>query len=55
MPPYGPVMAFAALQQREKVGELMSMINPVNKTSGALGMKTYKVEPYVIAADVYAS
>ena len=30
------------------------MINPVNHSRTPEGMATYKVEPYVIAADVYA-
>ncbi len=49
------LMAFSALQQREKVWELVSMINPVNKASDAVRKDVYKVEPYVVAADVYAA
>jgi cyclic beta-1,2-glucan glucanotransferase len=30
------------------------MINPVNRGSSPEGIATYKVEPYVVAADVYA-
>ena len=30
------------------------MINPVNHARTPEGMATYKVEPYVVAADVYA-
>ena len=30
------------------------MINPVNHARSPEGMATYKVEPYVVAADVYA-
>jgi len=30
------------------------MINPVNHATSQQGVATYKVEPYVIAADVYA-
>jgi len=30
------------------------MINPVNRARTPEGMATYKVEPYVVAADVYA-
>jgi cyclic beta-1,2-glucan synthetase len=32
----------------------LAMINPVNHASSPEGMATYKVEPYVVAADVYA-
>ena len=31
------------------------MINPVNRTRSAAALATYKVEPYVMAADVYAA
>jgi cyclic beta-1,2-glucan synthetase len=47
-------MAFAALGDRERAWELTSMMNPVNHARSPDGMATYKVEPYVIAADVYA-
>ena len=48
------VMAFAALDDREKTWELLRMINPVNRSSDSFKTAVYKVEPYVIAADVYA-
>ena len=47
-------MAFAALGDRERAWELMNMINPVNHGRSAESVATYKVEPYVVAADVYA-
>jgi len=47
-------MAFAALGQTERAWELMEMINPVNHALSAAAVATYKVEPYVVAADVYA-
>ena len=46
-------MAFAALGDRERAWELARMINPVNHAVDAAGTAVYKVEPYVIAADVY--
>ncbi|MBC7914899.1 MAG: cyclic beta 1-2 glucan synthetase, partial [Pyrinomonadaceae bacterium] len=49
------LMAFAALGEREKVYELFSMIQPLNHASDPESVKTYKVEPYVMAADVYAN
>jgi len=49
------LMAFAALRDRDKVWELFSMIQPLGHASDAESMKVYKVEPYVIAADVYAN
>ena len=37
-----------------RAGELFSMINPVNHARSPEAIATYKVEPYVVAADVYA-
>jgi len=48
------VMAFAALGDGDRVGELFSILNPVNHASTRAGLYRYRVEPYVIAADVYA-
>ena len=47
-------MAFAALGDSERAWELLAMINPVNHASSPQAVATYKVEPYVVAADVYA-
>jgi cellobiose phosphorylase len=47
-------MAFAALGDSRRAWELLGMINPVNHASSPEGIATYKVEPYVVAADVYA-
>ncbi|HEX3167358.1 MAG TPA: glucoamylase family protein [Chitinophagaceae bacterium] len=49
------LMAFAALRDRDKVWELFSMIQPLGHASDMQKVKVYKVEPYVIAADVYAN
>ena len=48
------VMAFAALGDRKRAWELFAMINPVNHAQSPEGVGVYKVEPYVVAADVYA-
>ncbi len=48
------VMAFAALKDKEKTWQLLQMINPVNRGSDEAAITIYKVEPYVVAADVYA-
>ncbi len=48
------IMAFAAMRDKAKMWELLQMINPVNHGGSPDGMKVYKVEPYVVAADVYA-
>jgi len=47
-------MSFAALGDNDRAWQLFDMINPVNHSSSAEAAATYKVEPYVIAADVYA-
>jgi cellobiose phosphorylase len=47
-------MAFAQLGDSRRAWELFGLINPVNHGSSAEAIQTYKVEPYVIAADVYA-
>jgi len=48
------VMAFAALGDGDKANELFSILNPINRASTRAGAYRYKVEPYVMAADVYA-
>jgi len=47
-------MAFAALGNSRRAWELLEMINPVNHGKSPEEIETYKVEPYVVAADVYA-
>ncbi|MGD0283008.1 MAG: glycosyl hydrolase family 65 protein, partial [Dissulfurispiraceae bacterium] len=47
-------MAFAALGDSSRAWELFMMINPVNHAGSPEQIATYKVEPYVMAADVYA-
>jgi cyclic beta-1,2-glucan synthetase len=48
------VLAFAALGDGDRAGELFSLLNPINHASTRAGVLRYKVEPYVMAADVYA-
>ena len=47
-------MAFAALGDKQRAWELFAMINPVNHARSQKELGIYKVEPYVVAADVYA-
>lgn len=47
------VMAFAKMGDRSRTAELLNMINPINHGSSQESMSVYKVEPYVMAADVY--
>jgi len=47
-------MAFARLGDNRRAWELFTMINPVNHARSAEEAAAYKVEPYVVAADVYS-
>jgi cyclic beta-1,2-glucan synthetase len=47
-------MAFAALGDNRRAWELTAMLNPVRHASSPQAVATYKVEPYVVAADIYA-
>jgi cyclic beta-1,2-glucan synthetase len=47
-------MAFAGLGDRRRAWDLLAMINPVNHARSPEATAIYKVEPYVVAADVYA-
>ena len=47
-------MAFAAFGDSRRAWELLAMINPLNHARSPEEIATYKVEPYVVAADVYA-
>ena len=48
------VIAFAALGDGDRAGELFGLLNPVNHSSTRAGVHRYRVEPYVAAADVYS-
>jgi cyclic beta-1,2-glucan glucanotransferase len=48
------VYAFAKLGDGEKAFELLSLLNPINHANSQTGVHRYKVEPYVISADVYS-
>jgi len=47
-------MAFAQLGDDLRAWEVLTLINPVNHALSPEATATYKVEPYVVAADVYA-
>jgi cellobiose phosphorylase len=47
-------MAFAALGDSRRAWELLSLISPLNHASSAEKAATYRVEPYIVAADIYA-
>ena len=46
--------AFAAMGDKARAWELFNLINPIHHASSGAAIDTYKVEPYVVAADVYA-
>jgi cyclic beta-1,2-glucan synthetase len=48
------IFAHAKLKQAERAMELFSIINPINHAKNIIDAKNYRVEPYVIAADVYS-
>jgi cellobiose phosphorylase len=47
-------MAFAALGDPQRAWSLMNMINPLHHGRTAAEVNLYKVEPYVVSADVYS-
>jgi cyclic beta-1,2-glucan synthetase len=47
-------MAFAMQGDGDKAGELLSMLNPIHHAGDAAGVHRYRVEPYVVCADVYS-
>ena len=48
------VIAFAMLGQSDRATELFALLNPINRSASASDAERYKVEPYVVAADVYS-
>jgi cellobiose phosphorylase len=49
------VMAVAAAGNSSRAWELFQLINPVHHGDTEAAIRKYKVEPYVVAADVYAN
>ncbi len=49
------VMALATLGEGDKATDLFSLLNPINHARTRSAVHRYKVEPYVVAADIYAS
>jgi cellobiose phosphorylase len=47
-------MAFAALGDTRRAWELFTLLDPIRHADSAPAIERYKVEPYVIASDVYA-
>ena len=47
------IMAFAKLGDTKRTWELLQMINPINHGKTKEDIAVYKIEPYVMAGDVY--
>jgi cyclic beta-1,2-glucan synthetase len=48
------VMATATLGNGDRASELFSYVNPIDRARTPADVERYQVEPYVVAADVYA-
>ena len=49
------LMAFAQLGDGDRAKELFDFFSPIHHTGDPAGVARYKLEPYVVAADVYAA
>ena len=47
-------MAFALMGEDERAWEIFTLLNPVHHAATSQKVATYKVEPYAVAADIYA-
>jgi cyclic beta-1,2-glucan synthetase len=45
---------FRTARRADKAAELYSLLNPINRTTTRADVHRYKVEPYVVAADIYS-
>ena len=48
-------IAYAMLADGDRAAALFNMLNPINHAATRAGVETYKVEPYVVAGDIYAA
>jgi cyclic beta-1,2-glucan synthetase len=48
------VLAFARMGDGDRAAELFALLNPVNHARTIAAVARYKVEPYVVAADIYS-
>lgn len=49
------IIAFAELKESEKAEKYFNMINPIKHSNTKEKADKYKIEPYVIAADIYGN
>jgi cyclic beta-1,2-glucan synthetase len=49
------ILAFAKLGDGAKAHDLFAMLNPINHALTTADVERYRVEPYVVAADIYSA
>lgn len=49
------IMANALINNKERAGEYFRIINPIEHTRTKEAVLKYKVEPYVVVADIYSA
>lgn len=47
-------MAYAKIGEYDRAFEVLSILNPIQHSKSNEEVQTYKVEPYVISADIYS-
>ncbi|MFM4701925.1 GH36-type glycosyl hydrolase domain-containing protein [Aeromonas bivalvium] len=48
------ILAFARLEEADKAHGLFNLLNPIHHARDPAAVERYKVEPYVMAADIYS-
>jgi len=48
------ILAYTMLGDGDRAAEVFRMLNPIHHSSSRAGVQRYKVEPYVLAGDVYS-
>jgi len=48
------VIAFAEMGEGDKAADLFDLLNPIRRAHSQADVDTYKLEPYVVAADIYS-
>ena len=49
------ILAYAMQGEGDKAAELFAMLNPINRAATPADTERYKVEPYVVTADIYSA
>ena len=48
------ILAYTKLREAKKAHDIFALLNPINHARNAKELNRYKVEPYVVAADIYS-